>query len=230
VQHIEAYYKRLDEAGVRPVSIGGDHSITGPILKAISGPNAKLTGGKKVALVHFDAHTDAYDHIPHWLGSVRSAAHWAAYLVAEGHVDASKSVQVGIRGNVVTLDWRKSSDRMGYRVISIDEYREIGIQKTIETIVERVGDSPIYITFDVDCLDPSVAPAAANLEPGYDGFTSSEVIKIMQGLKGKNVIGADIVCIIPTKDSPNNITTLTAMVIMFEQLCLIAEYLRGKKK
>lgn len=229
VQHIEAYYKRLDEAGVRPVSIGGDHSITGPILKAISGPNAKLSGGKKVALVHFDAHTDAYDHIPHWLGSVRSAAHWAAYLVAEGHVDASKSVQVGIRGNVVTLDWRKSSDRMGYRVISIDEYREIGIQKTIETIQERVGDSPIYITFDVDCLDPSVAPAAANLEPGYDGFTSSEVIKIMQGLKGKNVIGADIVCIIPTKDSPNNITTLTAMVIMFEQLCLIAEYLRGKR-
>ena len=65
VRHIEAYYKRLDEAGVRPVSIGGDHSITGPILKAISGPNAKLTGGKKVALVHFDAHTDAYDHIPH---------------------------------------------------------------------------------------------------------------------------------------------------------------------
>ena len=230
VQHIEAFYKRLDATGTRPVSVGGDHSITGPILKAIAGKDARISKGRKAALVHFDAHTDSYDHIPHWLGSVRSAAHWASYAAVEGHIDTSKSVQVGIRGNVVTLDWRKSSDRLGYRVITIDEYRELGVQKTIEAIRERVGDSPVYITFDMDVLDPSHAPAVSNLEPGYTGLMTGEAISLLQGLRGLDVIGADVVCIIPTKDNPNNITSMNGMVLMFEQICLIADYLRGQKK
>ena len=87
VRDIEAFYRRLDEAGTRPVSIGGDHSITGPILKAIAGPGRKLSGGKPCALIHFDAHTDSYDNMPHWLGAKRSAAHWAAYTAKEEAVD-----------------------------------------------------------------------------------------------------------------------------------------------
>jgi guanidinopropionase len=142
VEHIEAYFKILDDAGVRPVSMGGDHGITGPIIKAIAGPQASISGGRKAALLHFDAHTDSYDQLGHWLGSRRSAAHWASYIVAEGHVDPSKSVQIGIRGNAYTLDWRESSHRIGYRVISMDEFEEIGIEKTIETIRRRVGNSP----------------------------------------------------------------------------------------
>jgi guanidinopropionase len=88
IRDIEAFYARLDAAGTHPVSIGGDHSITGGILKAIAGPGRRLSGGRPVALVHFDAHTDSYENMPHWLGAKRSAAHWAAYTVREDSVDA----------------------------------------------------------------------------------------------------------------------------------------------
>jgi len=87
VRDIEAFYARLDQAGTRPVSIGGDHAITGPIIKALAGPGRKTTGGKPAALIHFDAHTDSYDNMPHWLGAKRSAAHWAAYT--QGGCDRS---------------------------------------------------------------------------------------------------------------------------------------------
>ncbi len=134
VEHIEAYYKRLDQAGVRPVSMGGDHAITGPILKAISGPNAKLTDGKPVALVHIDSHTDTYDHLPHWLGAKRSAAHWGGYTAAEGHVDPSKSLQIGLRGHTGTLDWYEASQKHGYEIVPIKRFRDLGVEGTIELV------------------------------------------------------------------------------------------------
>ena len=223
VQHIEAYYKRLDRANVRPVSMGGDHSITGPIIKAIAGKGSRIAGGRKAALVHFDAHTDAYDHIPHWLGSVRSAAHWASYIVTEDHIDPSKSVQIGIRGNAFSLDWRNSSTRLGYRVIPADEFFELGVKKVIEVVRERVGDAPVYVTFDLDALDAVVAPAVSNMEPGYRGLTTAEAIGVLQGLRGLDVIGADVVCLMPTKDTAANLTSMQAMVLMFEMIGLVAD-------
>ena len=229
VEHIEAYYRRLDRAGVRPVSIGGDHSITGPIVKAICGKGAKTTGGRKAALVHFDAHTDAYDHLPHWLGAVRSAAHWAAYIVTENHIDATKSVQIGLRGNTFTLDWRNSSTRLGYRPITAEEFFSLGVKRTVEIVRDRVGDSPVYVTFDMDALDPTVAPGVSNMEPGYNGLSASDATGILQGLRGLDVIGADIVCLMPTKDNPSNITSMTAMVLMFEMISLIADRLKGAR-
>jgi guanidinopropionase len=229
VLDIERYYRRLEIHGTRPVSIGGDHSITGPILKAIAGSHSRLTGGRKAALVHFDAHTDSFDQLPHWLGSVRSAAHWASYLVVENHVDSSKSVQIGIRGNPPTLDFRKSSYDLDYRVVTFKEFEELGIERTIRLVRERVGDSPIYVTFDLDCLDPSVAPAAANLEPST-GMTMQQVTSILHGLRGLDVIGGDVVCLVPTKDNPNNITALNSMVVMFEILNLVAYRLRDTKR
>ncbi|MFP6743142.1 MAG: arginase family protein [Alphaproteobacteria bacterium] len=227
VEHMEAFFKRLDRAGTYPVSIGGDHAITGPILKAIAGENGNLSGGRKAALVHFDSHTDAYEQMPHWLGSKRSAAHWAAYLVRECHVDATRSVQIGIRGNTKTLDYREASDDLGYRIVSMKEYHTIGVERTIDLIRERVGDSPVYITFDMDAFDPSIAPAAANIQPDGTGFFMEETLAILDGLRGLEVIGGDVVCIVPTKDNPNNITSLNGMVIMHEQISLIADRLKG---
>ena len=95
-------------------------------------------------------------------------------------------------------------------------------------IVERLGDNPIYITFDLDCLDPSVAPGVANIEPAYRGFNMDEVRKLIQSLKGKNIIGGDVVCLMPTKDSPNQITAMIASSIMFEIICLISINLKKK--
>jgi len=228
VEHIEAYFKTLDRANVRPVSIGGDHAITGPILKAIAGKDARITNGQKVALLHFDAHRDDYAHIPHWLGSYRSAAHWAAYTVVEQHVDPAHSVQIGMRGNPVKPRPDLHQSKLGYRLIPIGEFYKIGIEKTIQEIRERVGDMPLYITFDLDVLDPTEAPAVSNMEPGHRGMRAWEAMEIFHGLRGMNIIGGDIVCMIPSKDTEAKITAMTAMVLMFEMTALVADYIRKK--
>lgn len=220
---ITAYYDRLARAGVRPVSIGGDHSITGAIIQGLVSDNAPLTGGQKIALLHFDAHTDTFHHMDHFLGAVRSAAHWASYIVQEGQVDSSRSTQVGIRGNIRTLDWLETSYELGYEVLPMAKIRSIGISKATEIFLERIGDSPVYITFDLDCLDPTIAPAVSNLEAGCNGFSIDEAMELLRSVRGRNVIGGDVVCLMPTKDQPNQITSLVAASIMFELVCLIAD-------
>jgi guanidinopropionase len=229
VEHIEAYFREIDKAGARPVSVGGDHAITGPILKAIAGPDAKTTNGRKAALLHFDAHRDDYEHIPHWLGSRRSAAHWAAYTVHENHVDPSKSVQIGMRGNPIKPRADINDSKLGYRLIPADEFYAQGIEATVNEIRERVGDSPLYITFDVDVLDPAEAPAVSNMEPAQRGLRAWEVIEIFHGLRGLDVIGGDFVCLIPTKDTAAKITCMTTMVLMFEMIALIADRLASAR-
>ena len=232
VRDIEAYYRTLDAAGTHPVSIGGDHSITGPILEAIGGPGRKLSGGEKVALIHFDAHTDTYENMEHWNGARKSAGHWGAYTVRDGVVDATASTQLGIRGHpsaaIHSEKVGAKSEELGYRVVMMEEIDEIGVEKTLEIIRERVGDRPAYVTFDLDSLDPSVAPGVSNLEPGFGGLSIRQATKLLQGLKGLNIIGGDVVCLMPTKDSPNQITAQVAMVVMFEIATLIAGNIAGK--
>ena len=223
IQRITDFYKQVDAAGARPVSIGGDHSITGGILQSLGGPGSNLAKGEKVATLHFDAHTDTYATLKHFLGAKKSAAHWGAFLVEQGHVDPTRSVQVGIRGNPRSLDWLKPSYEYGYEVITIENYREYGMAKTMDIIRERLDGMPVYITFDLDCLDPTVAPAVANIEAGVQGFQMDEAVQLIQSARGLNVIGGDVVCLMPTKDNPNQITSMVAMSIMFEMICLIAD-------
>lgn len=233
MRHIQGFFERLDKAGTRPVSIGGDHSITGPILKAIAGPGRNLSGGKPCALIHFDAHTDSYENMPHWLGVERSAAHWAAYTVREDAVDAARSIQLGMRGHPSSIihgtEVGDASKSLGYQILTMQEIDDIGIRKTIKTIRKRVGDTPAYITFDLDCMDPSVAPGVSNPEPGFGGMSIRQATKILQGLKGLNIIGADVVCLMANKDNPNQITAQVAMVMMFELMSLIALHMRGEE-
>lgn len=223
IEMITDFYRDLDAAGVRPVSIGGDHSITGGILQALGGSDSKLTGGEKACLLHFDAHTDAFHNVEHFMGAIKSAAHWASYLVRDGHVDPEHSVQVGIRGNVRSLDWLDPSYDLGYEVIKKTDYDELGPERVKEIIAERIGDRPVYVTFDLDCLDPMVAPGVANIEAGIEGFGIDQVTDLLRSIRGKNVIGGDVVCLMPTVDSPNQITSYRAMAIMFEILSLIAD-------
>jgi guanidinopropionase len=227
IERISAFFRKLAEARINPVSIGGDHGITGGIIQAIAGEGSRLTDGRKAALLHLDAHTDAYENIDHWMGAKKSAAHWAAYCVRQGNLDASRSVQIGMRGNPRTRDWLKPSYDLGYEVITMDRYREIGAAACIDIIRKRIGDSPLYITFDLDCLDPAVAPGVSNIEAGVTGWSIDEANQLLRSVRGLNVIGGDVVCLMPTKDSPNNITAMVAAHVMFEITSLIADRKRG---
>jgi guanidinopropionase len=178
IERITEFVERLDNAKVHPVSIGGDHSITGGIVQALGG--GKLTNGKPVSLLHIDAHTDVFEQLDHFLGAKKSAAHWGSYLVHQGDVDAKSSVQLGLRGNPRTLNWLQPSYDLGYEVITMQRYREIGIAATCDAIRKQLNGKPIYITFDLDSLDPTVAPAVSNLEPGEEGFRMNEVTTLLR--------------------------------------------------
>ena len=230
VDHIEEFYTRLDAAGTRPVSIGGDHSITGPILRAVGGAESKLSQGRKLALVHFDAHRDDYEYLPHWLGSKRSAAHWAAYTIREGIVDPDHSIQLGMRGNPMRARADPTQSDTGYRILPAETIFDLGPEEVMRIIRERVGDLPVYITFDLDALDPCDAPAVANLEPGYRALRTYEAIRLLHAVRGLDIVGADIVCMIPTKDTPCQITAMTTVVLMFEMISLIADRLRSQRQ
>ena len=228
IERITDFYREIGAAGARPVSVGGDHSITGGILQALGGEGSALTGGKKAAILHFDAHTDTYETLDHFFGAKKSAAHWGAYLVRQGHVDATKSVQIGLRGNTRTLNWLQTSYDLGYEVITMDRYREIGARAAIDIILDRIGDAPLYITFDLDCLDPTIAPAVSNIEAGCRGFDIDQAVELLQCVRGRNIIGGDVVCLMPSKDQPNKITSMVTAAVMFEMIALIADNMAGR--
>ncbi|MEM7240848.1 MAG: arginase family protein [Pseudomonadota bacterium] len=221
IQRITDYYYAVDQAEVRPVSIGGDHSITGGIVTALG--NGYLAKGEKVSLLHLDAHTDVFTKVDHFLGAKRSAAHWGAYLADEGNVDPTRSMQIGLRGHPRTLDWLQPSYDYGYNVVTMAEYRSRGAADVIAQIKQVLDGRPVYITFDLDCLDPTIAPGVSNLEPGEKGFDIDEAIGLLRAARGMNIIGGDVVCMMPTKDSPNHITALSAGAVMFEMIAMIAE-------
>tara|TARA_Y100000590_G_scaffold373393_1_gene437069 strand:+ start:18490 stop:19461 length:972 start_codon:yes stop_codon:yes gene_type:complete len=221
IENITKYYEKIALAKKNVVSIGGDHSITGGILQGLSYNNLSLTDGKKISFLHIDAHTDTYNQLDHFLGAKKSAAHWGSYLVKDGIIDPYSSMQIGMRGNPRTLDWLKPSYELGYNVVTMEEFRKRGMENVIKETLEKLGDNPIYITFDLDSLDASVAPAVSNLEPSFKGFSIDEAKSLIQCVKNKNVIGGDVVCLMPTKDSPNNITAMVAASIMFEIISVI---------
>jgi len=232
MRDIEAWYRALDAARTRPVSVGGDHSITLPILRAIAGPDSRLSG-EPVALVHFDAHHDTYgvDAIgtTHYLGNEEWAGAWGKIMAEEGLVDPQRVTQIGMRGHLMGPNDGIESTRLGYRVIEKREFDQLGVDAVISELRDRIGGAPTYITFDLDVLDTAVAPGVANLEPGYPGMTMIEAMRVLQGLRGLNIVGADVVCLMPTKDNPNHITAINASVILFEQICLIADCLEDSK-
>ena len=221
IEQITDFFKAIDNSNTRPVSIGGDHSITGGIIQGLA--NGILTQGEKVCFLHLDAHTDVFTTVDHFLGAKKSAAHWGAYLPDQGMVDPKHSMQIGLRGHPRTLDWLQPSYDYGYNIITMKEYRRRGAIDVIKQVKTVLGGRPVYITFDLDCLDPSVAPAVSNIEPGVNGFSVDEAIELMHAVRGMNIIGGDVVCLMPTKDTPNQITSMVAAAVMFEMISMIAE-------
>lgn len=226
IEQITSFYADVDAAGARPISVGGDHSITGGILQAVG--RGRLAAGQPVSLLHLDAHTDVFTKVDHFLGAKKSAAHWGAYLADQGQVDPTRSMQIGLRGHARTLDWLQPSYDYGYNVVTMKEFRSRGLADVVAQTRTVIGDRPVYITFDLDCLDPTIAPGVSNIEPGEKGFDIDEAVGLLHAVRGLNIVGGDIVCMMPTKDNPNQITALTAMAVMFEMISMVAENVAGE--
>ena len=221
IEDITRFFSEIDDAGARPVSIGGDHSITGGIVQALG--CGQIAGGEPVCFLHLDAHTDVFTKVDHFLGAEKSAAHWGAYLADQGKVDPTHSMQIGLRGHPRTLDWLQPSYDYGYNVVTMAEFRDRGVADVVAQIKEVLAGRPVYITFDLDCLDPTIAPGVSNIEAGEKGFDIDEAVALLRAVRGMNIVGGDIVCMMPTKDAPNQITALTATAVMFEMIAMMAE-------
>lgn len=206
-EDIEAYHGKLVAAGVAPVSVGGDHSISLPILKAI---------GRKapVGMIHIDAHCDTGGPFEgskfHHGGPFREA-------VLAGVLDPSRTIQIGIRGNAEYL-WEFSYDS-GMTVIHAEEFMRLGLTRTIERIREVVGSGPAYLSFDVDSLDPAFAPGTGTPEIG--GLSSREAMEIVRGCAGLNIVGGDVVEVAPQYDATTN-TAHAGAQMLFEIFAVVA--------
>jgi len=207
---IVAFYQRFAAAGAAPLSIGGDHSITYAILKG-------LVREAPVGLVHIDAHTDTLGPIQgtrfHHASPFRNA-------IEDGLVDPRRMVQIGIRGAHNAAEAWDFCARHGVRVVFIEEFDEIGVNGAVEVARAIAGDAPAYVSFDIDALDPSIAPGTGTPEAG--GLTMREAQGLIRGLRGLDLIGADVVEVSPPFDPGTN-TALCAATLLYELLCVVAE-------
>ena len=216
IAQIETFFTRLHAAGVVPLSAGGDHSITYPIMKAIG-------ADRPVGMVHIDAHLDTWDAIG---GS--KYHHGAPFrrAVEAGVLDPRRCIQIGIRGYQNFLDGFEYSLSHGMRVVAIDEFQSLGVAAVVAEARRVVGDGPTYLTLDVDGLDPAYTPGTGTPEIG--GLTTRETIALLHGLRGLHFVGGDVVEVAPPLDQSGG-TALVGASLMYEILCLLAESVASRR-
>jgi agmatinase len=212
--HFVASHQKITEAAtellnhnVLPIFLGGDHSVSWAILRAVAAKHGP------VALVHFDAHTDLeplgnYDHH----GTPFSRA------ILEGLIDVEHSIQLGIRGSFFNRE-EAGVLKTGFPTITADSLHGMGVGKALELIHSTVKDKPAYLTFDIDFLDPAYAPGTGTPEVG--GFTSHQALQLVRGLNGLNFVGFDVVEVMPPYDQAG-ITCLLAATLVYEMMSLVA--------
>ncbi len=215
---IEGFYADIVAAGVTPLSCGGDHLVTLPIMRA-------LCRDRPVGMVHFDAHTDtadaAFDGERYHHGTPFRRA------VEEGLLDPHRTIQIGIRGARSDADYNDFSHESGMRVIYIEEFYDMGVPAVIAEARRVVGDGPVYISFDVDGLDPVYAPGTGTPEVG--GYSTHEAQRMVRGLQGLDIVGGDVVEVAPPFDQSGN-TALVGATFMYEILCVMADAIASRKK
>lgn len=212
---IEAFYTAISKDGITPVSVGGDHLTSLPVLRGLG------VGGKR-SMIHFDAHTDLF--AGYFGGAQYTHGTPFRRAIEEGLLDPEKVVQIGIRGTMYDgedIDWGRAH---GVTIIEIDEARERGVDAVMKQAREIVGDTETYISFDIDFIDPAFAPGTGTPEiGGPDSWTAQQYVR---GLKGVNIIGADLVEVSPPFDPSGNTAWLAAS-ILFELLCMVTQAKRG---
>lgn len=200
---LQAHTEKLLESGKRCLTFGGDHFVTLPLLRA----HAKHFG--KMALVHFDAHTDTYGN-----GSKFDHGTMFYHAPKEGLIDPNHSVQIGIR--------TEHDNDNGFTVLDAGQVNDRSVDDMVAQIKEIVGDLPVYLTFDIDCLDPAFAPGTGT--PVIGGLTSDRALKLLRGIQSLNIVGMDLVEVAPAYDQ-SEITALAAASIALEML-----YIQAAKK
>lgn len=208
---VVAGLKPLYDAGVVPVLLGGDHSITLAHLRAAAERHGP------VAMLQFDSHTDVYD-VYYETERYNSGTPFRR-AAEEGVVATDKSIMVGLRGTVYTTHDYQDARDLGYHVRTMDDVVERGLVRIVQDIREVVGGHPLFLTFDVDSLDPAFAPGTGTLEIG--GFTTREALTVVRALTGLTFVGFDVVEVIPPLD-PGRITALAGATMAFEFLSLLA--------
>ena len=214
---IETCYRQVQErigaivdAGAKPIVIGGDHSITLPVLRALAKRHGRL------ALVQIDSHIDTWDE---YFGGKYFHGTPFRRAIEENVIDGRRFIQVGIRGPMYGEDDFDFHREHGITMIDIDQVKDRGVEWTIEQI-RSVATGPCYMTFDIDAVDPAFAPGTGTPEVG--GLTSHDAQHLVRGLTGLALVGGDIVEVSPLFDGPGQITALLAANLMFEFLCALA--------
>jgi guanidinopropionase len=216
LEEIERFYLQVIHAGVVPLSVGGDHSISLPILRAVAekGP---------VGMIHIDAHCDTGDD---YMGS--RFHHGAPFrrAVDENLLDPRRVIQIGIRGTTNDPDLWGFSQRSGMRVLPMDEFHDRGWQFAAQEALRVAGDGPTYLTFDIDSLDPSQAPGTGTPEAG--GITVLEALRLLRALRGVDFVGGDLVEVSPPFDV-GTLTSFNGASVLFEILCLLTEARQARR-
>jgi guanidinobutyrase len=207
---IEAHYDELLEHDVIPVSLGGDHTVALPILRALARKHGSL------GLVHVDAHADVNDEM---FGERITHGTIFRRAIEEGLVDPERMVQIGLRATgyaAEDFDWAR---KQGVLVVEAEDCWYKSLSPLMDEVRQRLGSAgPCYLSFDIDGLDPSVAPGTGTPEPG--GLTGSQGLEIIRGCRGLNLVGCDLVEVSPPYDSMGN-TALLAANLVFEMLCAL---------
>ena len=207
---IEAFFRRVHEMGAMPISVGGDHTVPLPIMRAIA-------KDRPVGLVQFDAHPDTLDTL---MGTRINHATTFRRAVEEGLLDPKCAVQVGLRGSQFSADDASWSREIGMRVITLDEFEAIGRARVIEEIGRVIGDGPTYVSFDIDDLD--AAHAMGTGVPEVGGYSVRDAQVMLQSLRGRYLVGADLCEVAPMYD-PTGQTARNAANLLFELLCVVAD-------
>ena len=216
IASIQQFFETLRANDIVPIAVGGDHTIPLPILRA-------LAKDRPLGILHVDAHADTLDEL---CGDKINHATFLRRAREEGLVDPERVIQIGLRGSRFSQDDIQYGYDVGYAIITMDEYEEMGRRAVIAKIHEVLGDGPIYISLDIDGLDPAYLPGTGVPEIG--GILPRDMQVIIRSLQGRRVVGADICEIAPCFD-PTGITCVTVANMMFEMLCIIADSIERQR-
>jgi len=210
VDAIEAGARALDDRVARLVVIGGDHTIALPLLRAAHAKHGP------VAVLHFDAHLDTWDT---YFGAPMTHGTPFRRASEEGLIDLTASMHVGIRGPLYSKEDLADDERLGFAVVTSDDIEEHGVGAAVERIRRRIGDAPLYISIDIDVLDPAHAPGTGTPEAG--GLTSRELLRMLRALSDLRIVGADVVEVSPAYDHAQ-VTAVAASHVVYELLSAMA--------